>query len=365
MAKQNEPSLAVVADCHIGNFSFHGGKEKGGINERGELSLEVFRRSLKQARENGATMFVVAGDLFHRRKPEPAIIAAVARVLHEEAKELPVIICPGNHDLVETFADDGNTACEPLYQEATVVRAPEWFEVDGTTLNVLCVPYQSGISMQAYLTERLPRYKRAGRSILISHFGVFDGTAPDWLKRDPDGIHIQGLQELLEANKFEAAFVGHYHTHQVWGQSSERVIEPLVVQVGTLCPQTHSDEGLFPTVGGLLHYRAGGKRGEFTLVEVAGPRFLSLASTDEIEKNVKDPNQRYYVRVPPSLAETPTAAGSYLEVVEAMAPEPEIVTEQAESPEEAITSFASSRAIQGVDTAKVVEESLRFWKGAL
>jgi len=363
-AQTSKACLAVVADCHIANYTHHAGAEVGGINERGLMSLAALRESIRRAVASGATMFMVAGDLFNKRKPEPAIIAAVARVLEAETKDLPVVIVPGNHDMVDVLATAGNTACEPLYAQATVIREPEWFDVKGTDLNVLCVPFQGEVPMEQYLRELLPKHaKKSQRNVLIAHVGVYDGADPDWMKSDPTAIHQQLFSEMLQDNFFEAAFVGHYHHGKSWGKPNDMIKEPIIVQVGTLCPSSHSDAGVFPEVGTLLTYAD--PPGEFDRIEINGPRFTSLNSAEEIKSLASAEGMRYFVRLPASevLVSAESIQGIEVEAVADVEEKPTAITDQVESPEEAIIAYARKMNLpEGVLTEAVIEEALRCWR---
>ena len=354
--------LAVIADAHIGNFAAHGGEEKAGLNERCQLCLRSLRAAVKKAIEKKASMLVVAGDLFDKRRPEPAVIAAVQRVFADEAGDLPVLLIPGNHDMLEAQATEGNTACEPLYQVATVVREPGWYGIGGA-YQVLAVPYNSVKPMREHLAEVLKqRVLRNSLGILVTHVGVYDDKSPPWCKGAGDAIHVQDLMELMEETHYEAAFVGNFHQHHVWGGKTEKVDEPLIVQVGALCPTGHADAGFYPFVGGLSLYDGE----KHWMEEIPGPRFYTHLAKGEPGTVVEGESTIEIGGPLVSHSEIEQAIGNHLFVREAPVKEVAVeLPEQARSAEEAIEAHVNAMKLpEGVQTSEVLKTTLRFWKGA-
>jgi len=262
-------ALAFVADVHIGNHKARDTNSHGGINERCAAALETLRQAIQQAIKSGAGTLIIGGDLVHSRRPEPAIIAAINRVLQTEADRLGVVIIPGNHEMLDATAEDGNTACAPLYPYATVINTPEWVPI-GDWAHVLCIPFEGRIPMAEHIartvTSMSGKGSPKGHRVLATHVGVYDDTAPPWLK-GRDAIHAETLLALLEANDISLALVGNFHHHNDWSRNGHAVI-----QVGTLAPASYSDAGVFPNVGGMVLHDGPGST---DLVEVPGPRFLT------------------------------------------------------------------------------------------
>jgi hypothetical protein len=268
-----KPTFAVVSDCHTGNFSAWGGAtDASGLNVRGRLTVETLRRAHQGAFGDGLRLFI-AGDLFQSRRPEPAIVAAVQRVFGDIVNRggYKVVIVPGNHDMLDASAEGGNTACEPLYMVADVMRKPEWIEA------VLMVPFDSRVPMAQHLTEVLAGEAERIRTetlhgklpprSLVTHVGVWDddeAKESKWLRRAKDGMNCNLLFDAMEAAGIKLAFVGNYHNHRVWTRG-----EMQIVQVGTLCPASFSDEGLVDR--GLMVVSDGVT---WRKVEIPGPRFV-------------------------------------------------------------------------------------------
>ena len=268
-----KPTFGVIADAHCGNFSAWGGvTEADGLNTRGRLTVETLRRAKVTACKDGLELFI-AGDLFQSRRPEPAIVAAVQRVLDREPGEYnPAVIVPGNHDMLDASAEGGNTACEPLWNVANVIHYPCWVGP------VFTVPFDSRVPMAQHLievlkkeTKKLDSAASAGavpvaRS-LVTHVGVWDDAEAKeskWLRRAKDGMNCNLLFDAMEAAGIRLAFVGNYHNHRVWTRG-----EMQIVQVGTLCPASFSDEGLVDR--GLMVVSDGVT---WRKVQISGPRFV-------------------------------------------------------------------------------------------
>lgn len=291
-------SLAVVADVHVGNHKADGGQLVDGLNERCRLTLDTFRRAIRQAKAAGSTCFVVAGDLFHVRRPEPAVFAAVQRILQEEAADLPVLLIPGNHDMLDASAAGGNTAMAPLYREATLINEPGWTQAPGGLfMNLLCIPFSSEEPMREYLAKKIPEMVAGENSptvrVLVTHVGVYDDSDNDWCKSASDAIHADELLKLLRAGDIKLAVVGNFHQHRSWGDNDCKI-----VQVGTLNPGGHGDDGVFPEVGGMVLYDP--ETPKLQLTEVPGPRFVSDATDPKAQQAAKEGESgtRLFVREP-------------------------------------------------------------------
>jgi len=292
MAKKKAEALgglAVIADCHIANHARFGGPVVNGINARGAIALKAFEHALIMAAERGCRDLVVAGDLFHSRRPEPAIIAGVQQAIHRASPGIRVTVIPGNHDMLDADAAGGNTACAPLWQNASLVSEPGWREPGDC--EALLVPFQSRVPMAMHLSEVLavkPTGLLGRPRVLVTHVGVYDDAdAPPWQRRAKDAIGARFLLDLLEAAGIDTAFVGNYHEHRIWRGERSRV-----VQLGTLCPASFSDAGL--TDRGLMAtYRDGG----FSFVEVPGPRFVSIGCKEDENDFIRDgESKRIFVR---------------------------------------------------------------------
>lgn len=283
---------AVVADCHVGNHARNGGSMEAGLNRRGRESVEALRRAVKMARAAGAPRFVVAGDLFHSRRPEPAVIRAVQDALAEAGDGMQVCLVPGNHDMLDATARDGNTAMAPLYDVADVIVTSATWEGP-----ILLAPFWGERPMADYLEATLEEQSQGPskpRMFLVTHVGLWDekGAAP-WQRRARDGMSADALLRMMVDGHFCAAVVGNYHEHRWWTQAAAKkgTVLATAIQAGTLCPASHGDGGLKER--GLMIYLR--EDGTWDKVEVPGPRFLTVVPGDAVPPPAP-PGFSYYVR---------------------------------------------------------------------
>lgn len=345
--------IAVIADVHIGNFKQHGGPMVDGLNTRGRMAMTTFRAALVKARELRVEALFIAGDLFQSRRPEPAILAGVMKALVEETSELPVVILPGNHDMLDASAVMGNTACEPLYKVATIVNEPTTIEMAAG--GVLVVPFQGGMNMGDHLANVLESVH--GAPILVTHVGVYDDNSPHWCKDAPDAIHKDRLFELMLSTGIETTFVGNFHHMHGWSMTSDDGRLLRIIQCGTLIPHGHSDGGQFPAVGAMWLFDGE----DLEPVEIGGPRFLSIGAA------TSGGLDRALVMALPNLRE-----GSGSTPYEVLATEPMIAPDaegstsadlpQAQDAIEAIGYYVTEQKLpEGIDMADAKSHVLSLW----
>lgn len=370
-SKKPEPSeqhreglLAFIADGHIGNHR-HGATptKVGGVNSRCQLTIAVHASAIKVAKERGAGLMASGGDMMDQRRPEPAILAATARMLERETQDLAFVAVPGNHEMLDARADDGNTALEPFYPHCSVPREPEWFVIEAMDAGVFCVPFEGRVTMEEHLRRLLPANKDApyNKKILVTHVGVFDDSSPHWL-RGKDAIHKDMLFHAMEAGGFQAAFVGNFHENAEWRKDGR-----LIYQVGPLCPASFSDAGIFPKVGGLALYDGD----EVALVEIPGPRFLKLKPSETLQSYVEQSAKgcTFFVRTADSAqVEVMTADMGHeglvlAEVVPEAPPVDPAKLPTADNAEEAIDTYVAALDLpQGIKHTEVLASALDYWK---
>lgn len=276
---------AVVADAHVGNHARNGGPIEAGLNRRGRESVAVLESAVVAARDLGAPRFVVAGDLFHSRRPEPAVIRAVQDALDAAGQSMKVVLVPGNHDMLDATAARGNTAMAPLVDVAdTIATEPCW------SGPILLVPFHGTKPMSEFLGVVLEGQTRGPgkpKSFLVTHVGLYDekGAAP-WQRRARDGMSAEAMLLAMAGGNFCTSVVGNYHEHRHWSRKGITAI-----QAGTLCPASHGDGGLADR-GLMILLR---EDGTWEKVEVPGPRFLTIVP-GAAPPGEAPPGFSYYVR---------------------------------------------------------------------
>jgi hypothetical protein len=270
--KLDAPPLAgFVSDPHVGLHARHGGPTVDGLNRRARETIEVLRRAVAATVDRGAEVFVVCGDLFQTARPEPAVIRAVQDVFAAAREHLQVVLIPGNHDMPDASCEAGNTAMAPLWEVATIMNSPGTL-MDAPDFRLLCVPFDGRLPMAEHLAAVLKDQKATKPSVLATHVGVWDAkSAAPWMKKARDGIDAGVLLALMEKAGISIAFVGNYHEHRVW-TDVEGGTARTIVQVGTLCPASHSDGGLVDR--GLVAFLEAD--GSWSKQEIPGPRFVTI-----------------------------------------------------------------------------------------
>ena len=329
MTKRTLP-VAFIADLHQGIFRDFGGQlGEDGLNDRARVCLATLGRARDKALELGARQVFACGDIFHNRRPEPALIAAVQRELHGGGVAFEII--PGNHDLVGAHAEGGNTACEPLNSEyARVINKPFGYTGYEHPI-VFCVPFDARKPMAQVIEEACAAGDPGPVGFtLMTHVGVVDGDSPPWLRDAGDAIHFERLFDIMDRYDMPAAFVGNYHKHQEWRRNGR-----VICQVGALCPTGFGDEG--PAgYGGLAVWD--GK--DVKWHEVPGPRFVKVPNAGPLPVVAKD--MSVYVRVETGKAHWDLKGAGYAGFEE-VEPAPGVL--------EAIDSAKPDRLLEGAEDA--------------
>lgn len=277
--------LLVTADHHIGNHGRFGGAQRGGLNTRARLTLAVTRAAHGLARELGANLHLVCGDLFDTSRPTPAMLAHTQRIF---ASGVPSIVLLGNHDYHSGEADDH--AISPLVlPSVTLVTEPCIIDLDGAELWVVPYSVVDGKGPAERLEETL-LHLSTGRSyrserprLLALHMGIGDDATPEFLQLTSGWVPEDDLQ--VAASNYHIKFIvaGDWHEPRLWlprlrGRDAVRA-DATVVQCGTICPTGFRDHGFDVGYAWLLDTDSG----EVTKHQVPGPRFVSLSTIDDLQ----------------------------------------------------------------------------------
>ncbi len=275
----NFRSVGFIADCHIGNHRQFGGHCIDGINARGRITLDTFRASLIAARESGCCAVVVAGDLFDHKRPEPMMLAKVASIMNDEAPEMGIVVVPGNHDMIDATADNGNCAVAPLLYQAELITKPSVIYLEEAGIGVFCIPFTSVTTMHDHLGKVVPSVSDYLRVVPVSapiviaaHVGVcgeFGKDAPNWMHLAKDFVEDCRLRQLMRGVGISLAYVGHSHERQEWSVDGYTV-----EQIGALCPTGFCNPGVYPSVGVLSIMRREDAGISRSITEIPGPRFI-------------------------------------------------------------------------------------------
>lgn len=346
--------IGIIADVHLANHRQHGGPIENGVNHRAMLILDTMRRAYKAAENVGCETLVVAGDLFDTPNPEPQIVRAAQLAIPN------AVVMPGNHDMVSTGY--GDHALGPLRPTSRIVE--KWKDLEGPP-SYRMIPYDP-----EPITQWLPKALEGnvyGDGTAILHAGIADDSTPAYL-RGPDAIHVDDLITLCEAADFHAVFAGHWHFYGV------KAHQPLIVQVGALCPTGWDNPGL-EGHGSLILWN-----GEsFERLEIPGPRFVEVTAVEEELQRLqamREAGHNLFVRVKDS-KEAPDFQAEVSQHVEscsivlddrqarAAARAAAVVARSASTLDGALEAYVSKMDLdEDVDRAEVLATSKRYLEGA-
>ncbi|MCD6149034.1 metallophosphoesterase [bacterium] len=126
--------IVHMADAHLGFSSY--GKFDGNKNIREYDFYRAFVTACEKARELNPDVVVIAGDLFHVRRPPAQAIAVAQSAL--ALFECPIIVVAGNHDN-SIHRVSSPLVTLSLLRNVVLFEQPSLYEVRGSYF--YCVPY--------------------------------------------------------------------------------------------------------------------------------------------------------------------------------------------------------------------------------
>lgn len=366
--------IGLIADPHVDVYRAHGGAMTAGLNFRAREVLEVLDRALTAAADAGCQDVVVLGDLFNGILPSPQLIRATQDVLWKAAQRVSVHLLKGNHESVS--ATEGDHALGPLEVDlsGTFVRVydgPTVVEIGGA--RVWMVPHAPGkgpkvldSALAALGAQEASRgLASPPRRLLALHFGIADDETPPYMRDASDSVTVEDLSRVSSEHAISAVFAGNWHRQRSWSVGSLGI-----VQIGCLCPRGWNDAGL-EGYGGLAVYDVAGDSIE--LVEIPGPRFVSVRSANAQYETIKEAIRvghhvyvhRYYTEgedvVTPTEDRVTFVALPDLEEVEAATRSAARAAKSKDTLEEAIAAYVAAMPLpEGVDRSEVLARSRQF-----
>ena len=263
-------TTVFVGDVHVGNHKRCGGTTTAGINERCKAILDALRAAYAYA-DHEAGRFVSLGDLFDTSCPTPQEIAAVAEILNHA--EHPYAWMPynylllGNHEMVSHQANDNALSPFKHMGDTTVVEDAVC-AMHQTDPALVLIPFQPGDAREWFPKEVERFGDRADQpAILCFHLGIADDDTPPYLRNAHDAVPLSLVQELCVKYGYKGAIAGNWHSRKVWDRKDG---SPWVMQIGTLAPTGWDNPGL-EGYGSVVLVD---EKGDYTIKEVAGPRFI-------------------------------------------------------------------------------------------
>jgi len=225
--------LAIVADCHIGNLTRYASPTGSGLTTRDIDAVNVLEHALSVAASEEVDAFVIAGDLFHKDMPTPAVMSAVMQLLVHYNRRVVIVV--GNHDRTTGMED-------------AILPVGALLNVDRIAI-VSCVldpqhGYEGACVMapagdEETLVEGLAQM--TGTTV-VAHHGIWDNDTPAFLKNTKGALYLDDVRQIMRHTGASLYVSGDWHQHKMWS-----VPEGTVVQIGALCPTGFADAS--PAVG--------------------------------------------------------------------------------------------------------------------
>lgn len=258
--------LAVVADVHVHN---HGAAVDppgvDGLNLRATQTLRVMERAVEKAAGEECTHLVVAGDLLHVPRPEPAIVHAIGRVFQQATDAgMDVVLLRGNHEESGARIGGARVAWSAL---DVFAYQPRVFIIDSFQEQHFSIGSERQTSVafvpagQEWQMEDAPPAR-----IIIAHVGLSDESMPNYLR---GGLDVAKLYKLLSVGRSGPLLflAGDFHSHKRWVFG-----EHDYVQIGALVPTGWNNPGI-ASYGSVIIVDTSNPKAWYRHV-LEGPRFV-------------------------------------------------------------------------------------------
>jgi hypothetical protein len=220
-------AYGLIADLHLFNWSAFSTTLESGVNSRLQLLLDEVSRCAEEVRRQSGGLMVVAGDVFHvRGSVAPSVLNPVVDCFAEIAKQISVVVIPGNHDLEGKNSQRISSAVTALEGVGVTV-------IHETTRygDLVLVPWVDSVSELKKLLEEVEVDRDTDLILHAPVNGVIKGIPDNGL--DP---------AFLSSLKARGVFAGHYHNNkQVYSGAHSTGCD--VHSIGAIAHHTWSDVG--------------------------------------------------------------------------------------------------------------------------
>lgn len=348
------PIACFVADVHIDNFARWGGPVRAGLNDRARHVLHTLADASRWCAAREIPMFVL-GDLFHRSRPEPALIAAAHQALTAGkpfgGTTRDRIVLVGNHD--QDSSDAGDNALAPFAAMRWCVPIDHPVTFSAGAFEVICVPFaasEDGALKQVEHALALEVLNIGGPRALALHVGIADKDTPPYLTGS-SAVKVDDLAALCKRFGVSHVFSGDWHRHQVWN-----IDGVTIVQVGSLAPNRfppdYEDAARSPAV--VLF-----DDGSIQVLDFEGPRFYKTRfSQVDASASIADvfPGRPAYVKIT-ARSDQEADARAYAELVRAA---PHVQGVELEI-DRTVERVAAKTATLAARTASSIEEAVGLY----
>ena len=126
-----------TADLHQG-YEFSTIKWKKNIAQRSDDFLDNFSLIIERSFRDDIDFLVIAGDIFNRSKPKPAIRQKIIDKIVKLSSKKPVLLIPGNHDKSKF-----SRGLLFLHKNLHIYNKPQndKITINGLTISVTAIPF--------------------------------------------------------------------------------------------------------------------------------------------------------------------------------------------------------------------------------
>ena len=295
--------LISTADWHVHNFQDYSTtkmvawdrtdlrfKESEGNPEAREMNsrllgiLSAICDMRDYAKENQITDILFAGDLFHKRKTiDVTVFNAIYKVL-ESFSDLGVTLhaIAGNHDQTDSSVNP-ESALHGLQELIHVIEKPAYFTIGGQ--EIVAIPYSKDKKFVLDSIMKLKsKCKDPNSAILMCHLGINHGLIGSGAYMMSDEYDLRELSY----DKWKYVLCGHYHLGQFLAHNT--------VYSGTPVQQNFGDERPDGNYNGFFVIDTS-RRWDIRFVPLVAPRFVTVKSTEDLDKLSPDFIKSNYIRV--------------------------------------------------------------------
>jgi DNA repair exonuclease SbcCD nuclease subunit len=218
--------IVVFSDLHAHPFKPYATVLENGMNSRLADAIGCIEQIHEYVKANDIELVLFGGDMFHVRR---TINVMAFNAVYEAMAQLrmsgvPVVLIHGNHDQADRHGEEHSIHAFRTF--STVVDKPGWQVVAGKSgdpLALMAVPYTENVEhlrsvvKEACPADQVPR-------ILLGHLGIQGAVVgSDFVYTNPHDATIADLH----LDRYDAAFLGHYHQHQQLADNCWYVGAPL------------------------------------------------------------------------------------------------------------------------------------------
>jgi exonuclease SbcD len=208
--------LFFTSDLHLGITTWGKLNPVTGVNTMVEKYVQELRESLRRLIEARASVWIIAGDVFHVRTPANYVRQAFTEIVQEALDNgIEVYVMLGNHDQLISLGTRSNLG------EVAVLKIPGLKVIEKSCimgikgLTVVFLPWQpKPADIVADAQRLIAQVAPTEMAIVVGHFSV-DGAEIGTEKM----FELQGSgtvpKEALIDPKIKVVMLGHIHKRQV------------------------------------------------------------------------------------------------------------------------------------------------------